>query len=72
MTHLGSKDFCRIRCGIGRPAQGDPTHWVLGDFAPHEHSQVAALLNLATEVLETVLEHGVGEAMNRFNRPPER
>ena len=70
IEHLGSRDFCRIRCGIGRPAQGDPKNWVLANFAPDEHFQVAGMLDLARDVLDTVLERGVVEAMNTYNRAP--
>jgi PTH1 family peptidyl-tRNA hydrolase len=41
--HLGSRNFYRLKIGIGRPPHGKVSPWVLGNFAPEE----AALLEIA-------------------------
>lgn len=64
--HLG-KDFLRVRCGIGRPADGDVTGHVLGDFAAAERGEVASLIDTAADAVETVLRVGPERAMNAFH-----
>ncbi len=67
---LGSADFLRIRCGIGRPGS---THkdavagYVLANFAKADHEEVRLLVGEAADAVEAVLELGPTAAMNRFN-----
>ena len=37
IEHLHTKDFLRLRLGIGRPSKGDPYHYVLGTPSVHQH-----------------------------------
>ena len=71
IASLGTRDFPRLRIGVGRPPSGvDPMAHVLGDFTPAEQpgidetieEAVAAGLNLVTE--------GLAKTMTRFNRRP--
>lgn len=65
---LGTKDFPRIRLGIGPMPPGmDPADFVLEDFRPEEEQAVDALLARAADAVEFLVEHGVEAAMNRFN-----
>ena len=64
---LGSKDFIRLRVGIGRPERGDVTGHVLSRFATNEKKLLPQLLDAAAEATETILSSGVTEAMNQFN-----
>ncbi len=64
--HLG-QDFVRIRCGIGRPAHGDVTGYVLGDFSADERPHLAQLIDTAADAVESVLRVGPGPAMNTFH-----
>jgi PTH1 family peptidyl-tRNA hydrolase len=65
---LGSRDFPRLRVGIGRPSGGDVVSYVLDDFSPDEDKEVEKAVAAAVEALECYLEEGLEEAMNRFNR----
>ncbi len=66
---LGTGDFCRIRCGIGRPGPGeDVVDYVLGPFAEEEREAVEQMVLSAADAVEVVTEDGVEAAMNRFNR----
>jgi len=65
---LGSRDFPRLRVGIGRPSGGDVVSYVLDDFSPEEDKEVEKAVAAAVEALECYLEEGLEEAMNRFNR----
>ena len=69
---LESRDFARIRFGIGRPPEdGDPVAYVLAPFSQEEEEALPDLIQTAVDCLESVLRSGVTAAMNQFNRSPE-
>jgi PTH1 family peptidyl-tRNA hydrolase len=68
---LGTQAFPRLRIGIGRPARGDPTDYVLQDFTADEWMEVDPALDRAVEAVEHWLVHGIDATMNLFNRPSE-
>ena len=51
ITHLGTKDFPRLRIGIGRSTM-DPTDYVLSRFTPDEEEQLPEILDQAITELE--------------------
>ena len=51
VSHLGTKDFFRLRIGIGRPRQGDVASFVLGRFTSQELVSWPEILNRAFEVM---------------------
>lgn len=63
---LGTKEFPRIRLGIGRPA-GDTADYVLSPFSPEEEAPVREMLAKAQEALAAIITEGLDAAMNRFN-----
>lgn len=67
ISQLGSRDFLRIRLGIGRSKQLDATHHVLSNFDPAEQSEVENLLKHAQLATNCLLTEGLATAMNRFN-----
>lgn len=64
---LGSKNFIRLRVGIGRPERGDVTGHVLSRFATKEKQLLPELIDTAADAVEKVLSSGVTEAMNTYN-----
>jgi PTH1 family peptidyl-tRNA hydrolase len=67
---LGSQDFPRLRVGIGRPGPGDdPITHVLARFKPDEKPIIEEAIATAADAVETWLELGTAETMNRFNGP---
>lgn len=64
---LGTKDFPRIRLGVGRPAFGDIVGYVLSPFSKDEQAAVEEMLRRATEAVELLMSSGIDQAMNRFN-----
>lgn len=70
VTVLGSKDFLRVRMGIGRPPRGnmDVSAWVLKDFSADEAADLAELVDRAHEAATAVMTHGVAAAMNEINQ----
>jgi PTH1 family peptidyl-tRNA hydrolase len=72
IDHLGTKDFPRLRFGIGRPERGeDPVEYVLARFGEAEEQELDARIQLAASALTMLFRDGVEAAMNHFNRPPE-
>ena len=71
IEHLGTKGFPRIRLGVGRPPSGWRTPgFLLGRLGKEDREQLQATVDRATDAVETLLERGIDEAMNRFNPPP--
>jgi NhaA family Na+:H+ antiporter len=72
IASLGTRDFPRLRFGIGRPAAGQSVlDHVLAPFDPAERSHLDARLGEAAEAARVVLSEGIEVAMNRFNRAAE-
>jgi PTH1 family peptidyl-tRNA hydrolase len=67
-SHLGTRDFVRIRVGIGRPKgrQGAVDH-VLNGFSSTEKKELPFILERAADAVESIVSDGVEVAMNRFN-----
>ncbi|MGQ9568689.1 MAG: aminoacyl-tRNA hydrolase [Anaerolineae bacterium] len=67
---LGSREFPRLRIGVGRPAHGDPVDYVLSDFTLDESIVIDRALDRAVEAIVAWLERGIEAAMNAFNAAP--
>jgi PTH1 family peptidyl-tRNA hydrolase len=60
---LGTKDFVRVRVGIGRPpGRMDPADFVLRDFSTTERKELPFLLGDAADAVELVLTSGLEAA----------
>jgi PTH1 family peptidyl-tRNA hydrolase len=69
IEHLGTRDFPRLRIGIGRPpGRMDPAAYVLQDFSADEESLLEETLERAVAAIETWLRQGIEVAMDRYNR----
>lgn len=73
---LGSRDFLRVRVGIGRPvlpdgsaqiSEDDIIAYVLSDFTPDEKEEIARVIPRVDEAILCLLTEGVIAAMNRYN-----
>lgn len=66
---LGTPDYVRIRCGIGRPeAEQDPADYVLEAFPPSQMDTLLEEIARAAAAVRTCLVDGTEKAMNIFNR----
>lgn len=67
---LGTEDFPRVRIGIGRPADPafETARYVLSRFTPEETVIIEEALKLATEAVRCIIQSGVQQAMNLYNR----
>ena len=67
--HLGSRDFPRIRIGIGRvePAARQIAGYVLGQFSDADRAVLKEVLERVADQVDCWLASGIEMAMNRFN-----
>ena len=65
---LGTKDFPRLRLGIGRPpGRMDPAAFVLQDFSREEMKILSEILDRAADAALEFVVNGVEKAMNKYN-----
>ena len=65
---FGSKDFVRVKVGIGRPlGRQDPADFVLQPFTRQEEASILAAVDRAADAIETLLTEGLEKAMAAFN-----
>ncbi|NJN73921.1 MAG: aminoacyl-tRNA hydrolase [Limnothrix sp. RL_2_0] len=70
ISHLGTKNFPRLRIGIGKariPGDQPTISHVLGKFAPDEKPVLKQVLTLSEEALTMSLKEGVEKAMSLYN-----
>jgi PTH1 family peptidyl-tRNA hydrolase len=66
--HLGSREFARLRTGIGRKEGArEITNYVLGKFDAGENELLEKVLDRAAGQVECWLDAGIGKAMSQFN-----
>ncbi len=70
---LGTNEYGRIRCGIGRAPGGASTaaDYVLDGFSLADQPLVESLIDRAVEAIRHVIERGTSSAMNVTNRKPK-
>ncbi|GMV32315.1 MAG: aminoacyl-tRNA hydrolase [Chloroflexi bacterium] len=65
---LGTKDFPRLRLGIGRPpGRMDPKDYVLQNFSKDEAKILPEILSRAADAAIEFVMNGLNSAMNKFN-----
>jgi peptidyl-tRNA hydrolase, PTH1 family len=65
---LGSKEYARVRFGIGRPpGRQDPADYVLSDFSAAERKELDFLVDRAADVAEAIVLEGVEWAQNKYH-----
>ncbi len=68
IEHLRTKDFPRVRIGIGRPAEGEEVQeFVLSPFREDEEGVVTKVIELGIRACELFVGEGVDAAMNAVN-----
>lgn len=70
---LGTNEYARLRCGIGRSPAGTSTtsDYVLSGFPLADHALVEQMVDKAVEAIRHVIERGISSAMNVTNRKPK-
>ncbi|MFF0229915.1 aminoacyl-tRNA hydrolase [Micromonospora sp. NPDC005254] len=65
---LGTKDYVRVRFGVGRPpGRQDPADYVLSDFGAAERKELDFLVDRAADVVESVIVKGVEPTQNLYH-----
>ncbi len=65
---LGSRDYFRVRVGIGRPpGRMDPADFVLRNFATAERAAVPEIAGRAADAAEALMQRGLAAAQNEFH-----
>lgn len=67
IEHLGTKEFARIKMGIGKPNFGDAISHVLGQFSDEEWDAVEPAIYKASEAVLYLLKEGTHKTMNEYN-----
>jgi peptidyl-tRNA hydrolase, PTH1 family len=68
-ARLGTRDFARLRFGIGRPDHDDVAGYVLSDFSAAERELLASsVFPSAAKVLVAVEEEGFEKALAKFQK----
>ena len=68
---VGSKDYLRVRFGIGRPpGRQDPADFVLKDFSGAERKELPFLVDRAADAVEALLTGSLETAQNTFHVDP--
>jgi PTH1 family peptidyl-tRNA hydrolase len=75
ISHIGTRDFYRVRVGIGRPdsdsseaAKEDAViAYVLSDFTSEERKVVDDAIPQVSEAIVYLLTEGLTDAMNKYN-----
>ena len=65
---IGTKDYLRVRFGIGRPpGRQDPADFVLKRFSGAERKELEFAADHAADAAEALLRDGLEPAQNRFH-----
>ncbi len=67
-SSLGTGDFYRVRCGIGRPpGRQDVADFVLSDYSSVERKELPFQVDHAADAVETLITEGLERTQQRFN-----
>ena len=69
IEHLGTKDFPRIKIGIGRPSIPiAPDKYVLGKLGSDEHMLIQQKMAVVLEGINILIRQGISAAMTQVNQ----
>ena len=69
--HLNTREYPRVRIGVGAARPGRMVDHVLGKFRPEERETVHESLERAADAIEAALRDGFEKAMNLYNKGVE-
>jgi peptidyl-tRNA hydrolase, PTH1 family len=65
---LSTKDYNRVRLGIGRPpGRQDPADYVLSDFSAAERKELDFLVDRAADMVESIITRGLEWTQNAYH-----
>lgn len=67
IKHVGTKEFDRLKIGIGPQPNIPSENYVLQNFPKEQHDELKNVLIKADKAIEFYLENGIQKAQNQFN-----
>lgn len=68
ISNLGTKDFIRVRMGIGKPnTKEDGANHVLSGFSKSESAMIEDSIQTAADAVLEIINKGLQSAMNKYN-----
>ena len=67
IKHLGTKEFDRLKIGIGPQPNIPSENYVLQNFPKEQLEQLKDVLKLSENAIEFYLKNGIQKAQNQFN-----
>jgi len=67
-AELGTRDYARLRVGVGRPAVGEVVDYLLAPLPAEASAQLGERLDAAEAAIGLWAKHGIEQAMNLVNR----
>lgn len=65
---LASRDYLRVRLGIGRPpGRQPPRDWVLRRFSPADRERIDVTVEEAADAVEMLVHEGLEPTQNRYH-----
>lgn len=65
---MGSKEYLRVRAGVGRPTgRMDTADWVLQDFSKSEKQNLPFLIDNSADAVELLMSSGLEAAQGKFH-----
>ena len=69
-SHLGGRDYLRVRAGVGRPpGRMDTADYVLGRFTAQERTTLPIFVSDLADAVEALIADGLEAAQQRFHAP---
>ncbi|TNF55528.1 aminoacyl-tRNA hydrolase [bacterium] len=68
IERLGSKDFIRLKIGIGRSLRISPENYVLRPFYKKEKPLIDEALHRAVDAIQEIILKDVSSAQNKYNK----
>lgn len=67
IQHTGTKNFDRLKVGIGPQPNIPSENYVLSNFPKEQHEELKNVLKKSIEAVEFYLENGIEKTQNKFN-----
>jgi PTH1 family peptidyl-tRNA hydrolase len=64
---IGTREFMRLKIGIGRPEEMPAEEYVLRKFSRQELSIIKDTIQKAADAVQSILLEGLDKTMNKFN-----
>jgi len=68
ISSIGTKQFARLRVGVGQQHKGDPVTYLLKPVSQARRKEMEQIAEAGAEAVEQMIRDGVAKAMNQVNR----